>query len=347
MRRRGQDQSAGPGSTNYQAGRDIQMGVSASEAREIALDVYNSNFLVLSGIAKEVALDRAERLTREFLDRLQSENAQLLSRMQDPDMLSAVFTAQAGYARSGEHDLEAALIDLLVDRAGQQERDLKTLVLNEAIATLPKLTGLQRRTLAACFLFRYTGYTSLFSIDDLYSNIRQWLPIFAIGALKRADLQYLQAAGAGSLSISSAPLGMLLSSNLRGFYCTGFTAEDIPDVIRAFTDDKEVFIPCLRDPEKLQVNAASTKVVNDLQKRKAITSNVLENFANVGVMSQPDILAEVLTRIPEIAPLVERWEKAGLQNFELTAAGLAIGHAYWKQTVPAGASAPLDIWLSE
>lgn len=73
----------------------------------------------------------------------------------------------------------------------------------------------------------------------------------------------------------------------------------------------------------------------------------MENFANVGVMSYPDIEAEIVQRIPEAAVVVERWEKSGLASFQLTAAGIAIGHAYWKQVVPPDASAPLDIWLSE
>jgi hypothetical protein len=348
MRWRRQDQSSGSGSANYQAGRDIvQTGVSASEVREIALDVYRSNFLVLRGIAEQVAADRAEGLTREFLGSLERENAGLLSRMQDPDMLSVLFTAQAGFARSGEPDLEAALVDLLVDRAGQGERDLKTLVLNEAIETLPKLTSVQRRALALCFLFRYTAYTYLFSIDKFYSRMEQWGPIIDIGTLKRADLQYLQAAGAGSLSISSAPLAMLLAENCRGFFYTGFAAEDIPEAIRAFADDQEVFVKCLRHDEKTQINAASARAVSDLQERKGIASDVLENFSHVGVMSHEDILAEIVKRVPQLAVVVERWEKSGLANFELTAAGIAIGHAYWKKIVPAEMSAPLDIWLSE
>ena len=348
MRGRGQDQSGGPGSTNYQAGRDIvHSGVSASEAREIALDVYKSNFLVLSGIAEQVAADRAERLTREFLDRLERKNASLLSRMQDPDMLSMVFTAQAGFARSGEPDLETALVDLLVDRAGQEERDLKTLVLNGAIETLPKLTSVQRRALALRFLFGHVGFTDLVAIEEFYAMVIQWSPTFDISALKRADLQYLQAAGAGSLGISSASLGMLLANNFRGLYCTGFIAEDIPEALRTFTDDKEVFITCVRDEEKLQVNAVGARNVYDIQERKGITSNALEGFAKGRVMNQQDILAEMEDRIPDIAMVVDRWEKSGLANFELTAAGLAIGHAYWKQIVPADASAPLDIWLSD
>lgn len=128
-----------------------------------------------------------------------------------------MFSAQEGFARSGEHDLETALVDLLVDRAGQQQRDLKTLVLNEAIGTLPKLTSLQRRVLAVCFLFTNVTYGELVPLDDFYSMMTQWKPIFDIGSIKRADLQYMEAAGVGALSASSPSLGMAFANNMRGF----------------------------------------------------------------------------------------------------------------------------------
>lgn len=57
---RKQDQTGGSGSTNVQAGQDvvIHVGVTATEARAIALDVFRSNFLTMSGVAEQVVRDR-------------------------------------------------------------------------------------------------------------------------------------------------------------------------------------------------------------------------------------------------------------------------------------------------
>jgi hypothetical protein len=177
----------------------------------------------------------------------------------------------------------------------------------------------------------------------------RWTPIFEIESLRRADLQYLQTAGAGSIiSLSSVPLGTALANNYRGFYSKGFAIDDsVPDELRRLADDRELFIPCLRDSDKLQINAVSSREVADLAGRKAIEADLLENFANVGVMRAPEIEAELVERIPEAVVVVERWQKSGLAAFESTAAGVAIGHAYWSQVVPADASAPLDVWLSD
>src|SRR5215831_12027 len=103
-----QDQSGGADSVNVQAGQNatVNVGITVSEAREIALDVFSSNFLTLRGAAEEVAYARAERITREFLETLQTRNPARLSSMADPDMLRALYAAQEGYACSGEDDLE-------------------------------------------------------------------------------------------------------------------------------------------------------------------------------------------------------------------------------------------------
>jgi hypothetical protein len=66
------------------------------------------------------------------LDTLRTRNPAALESMADPDMLNALYSGVSGYARSGEDDLARALVDMLVDRAGQQERDLKLQVLNQS-----------------------------------------------------------------------------------------------------------------------------------------------------------------------------------------------------------------------
>jgi hypothetical protein len=191
---------AGSHSTNLQAGRDIVCGVSATEARQIALDVYDANFLKLAGVADDVARDRAERITREFVETLQARNPSGLANMGDPDMLRALYAAQEGYACSGEDDLEKALVDLLVDRAGQTERDLKTHVLNQAIATLPKLTMKQRAAVTVVFCVKNTRYNGPFNLSDFYHYLTRYLvPFVADIPDNSADFGYMEYTGVGSV----------------------------------------------------------------------------------------------------------------------------------------------------
>src|SRR5713226_5988119 len=106
-----QSQNAGDNSTNVQAASiTIHQGVTVSEARELALDVFRANFFELAGEAKEIARVRAEEITEDFLGRLQTEHVEGLQRSQEPDFQHALFTVQKEYARVGERDLGALLV---------------------------------------------------------------------------------------------------------------------------------------------------------------------------------------------------------------------------------------------
>ena len=53
-----QEQTASDGSTAFQAGGDIVItstGLTYTEVKEVALDVFRANFYQLSGIAKDTA----------------------------------------------------------------------------------------------------------------------------------------------------------------------------------------------------------------------------------------------------------------------------------------------------
>lgn len=326
---RHQEQSGGADSVNVQAGQNVTVnvnGITVSEAREIALDVFRSNFLTLRGVAEEVACDRAERLTREFLADLHTRNPAGLSSMGDPDMLRALYAAQEGYACSGEGDLEAALIDLLVDRASQDERDLKTYVLNQAIATAPKLTKNQRAALAVVFLVKHTKYGGPFDLSSFYDSLAEHLaPFVAEMPEKNAELRYMQYTGVGSPSFGSMMLGQAYYIQAYGFFVKGFTREEAPEPWVPFLDDPEVFMPGLRDPSKLQINARSQSDLAQLSDAKQILT--LLTHKDLGRLYEHEIKEDLVAHVPALRKLVDIWDSVGFSNFDLTAIGLAIGHA--------------------
>lgn len=346
--RRTQDQTGGEGSTNLQAGRDIvYSGMTVTEVREIALDVYNANFLKLAGVAEDVARGRAERITHDYLEKLQTENPSGLDSVQDPDMLQAIYTAQKAYACSGEEDLEKTLIDLLVDRSGQRDRELKTLVLNEAISVLPKLSARQRRSVAVCFIVRYTRFTGPLQLESYYSYLGRSLTPFAeLISGKRADCLHIQSAGAGSIATFPIALGKVFTDVSRGYFTKGFTADKIPDNIRRYLNDPDVFVPCIRDPQKLQVSASSFDDIWKLAAARNIDRSVLDTLSLMGIMSYQEIQSELESLIPGMDLIFERWDddNAALNRLELTSVGITIGHAYWRQAI-GDSAAPLDIWL--
>jgi hypothetical protein len=340
-----QEQSSGADSVNIQAGNSavVHVGITAAEARQIALDVFFANFLTLRGVAEEVAGDRAERITREFLERLAASNPAGLASMRDPDMLRALYTAQEGYACSGEDDLEQALIDLLVDRAGQEERDLTTHVLNQAISTVPKLTSQQRAALAIVFFLRYSRFVGPLELDAFYRYVTGYLAPFVDSMPeKTGDYLYMQYTGVGAVSLGSVLLEMSFYDSAFGYFANGFAREVAALPWQDHLDDPEIFMPCLRDSSKLQIRARSTSEVAELAEKKNLPT--LVTHAATGRMQPNEIRDDLISHVPSLAKLFNNWDSLGLSHFELTAVGIAIAHACQRRLV--SDSAPLDVFLS-
>lgn len=146
-------------------------GISYTEARQIALDVFKSNFYELSKVAKNVAIERAEKLVDRFLSKLEKELPEEVRKIQNPDVQYTVIKAQSIYARSGEPEILELLTDLLKDRFKVKENSLKKIVLNEAIETISKLTINHLRILTAIFLVKNCRMSKARSLIEVISNI--------------------------------------------------------------------------------------------------------------------------------------------------------------------------------
>ena len=341
---RSQDQSGGEDSTNLQAGRDIVYnGLTAAEYRQVALDVYEANFLRLAGVAEQVARDRAERITREFVDALQERNPDGLKSMSDPDMLRTLYAAQEGYACSGEDDLEKSLIDLLVDRAGQVEQDTKTYVLNQAIATLPKLTRKHRAALAVTFFLKHTDYWDAFELPAFYEYLKEYLVPFVNDLpTKYSDYSYMESMGVGRQHVAPESLESTMYEHACGFFTKGFTREQVDPSLLQYLDDPDIFMTCLRDQRKLQIKARSLPELRGIAASK--DAPALITHAATGRMSDAEIREDLTDKIPALKVLFEIWHDDWTgPRFVINAAGIAIGHAVLRRMT--AADAPLDGFL--
>ncbi len=101
-----QSQKSGDSSQNIQAGRDITIdGLSYSETRQVAMDVYKANFLELRDEAAAIAYERAERFVESFLQKMAQEGQKEIPEGKNPDFQAAFYQAHKEYARTGDQDL--------------------------------------------------------------------------------------------------------------------------------------------------------------------------------------------------------------------------------------------------
>lgn len=185
-----QAQKSGSHSTNVQAqSLNITNGLSYGEAKEIAQDVFNTNFFRLSSAAHEIAEKRVAELIEGLLLKLSLNLPEVPSSINDPDFQYILFEAQKQYARNGNPQSKELLINLLTKRINSPSA-LEVIISNEAIVTISKLTSDQ--LLALKLLYILTEHKP----NYLAQNIKDHLVHFVMPIVKKikigtADFEHL------------------------------------------------------------------------------------------------------------------------------------------------------------
>jgi hypothetical protein len=343
------EQNSAENSTNFQAGQDIHVhGLTLEEARTVALDVYRSNALELQGIAQAVAVSRAEQLTNEFLNKLEHDLPDQTDKLADPDVQNVLFEAQKEFARSGEDDLKAALVDLLTARTQEDKRNLRTLALNEAIASAPKLTEEQRRAIAWIFYLRYTRDTGSRDPEQFFDQVKGVVNAIGVDLPSgQADYQHIEYVGAGSISMGKVSLGASLLSGDEGLFTNGFDETSVDPALMLRLRENGLVIPAIRNPARVQLALLSEEDLVDILAKSGLDGEMgsINPLMSNGRMTDVEVADEAVARIPEIAPLRTIWDaqQGAIGSMTLTSVGIAIGHAYWSRLT--GRAPSLSIWL--
>lgn len=345
-----QEQRVDQGSIAIQAGGNVHIGLSYEEVRQVARDVFDANFYRLSEVAAKEARARAEEVTEKFLSKLQREYPQGLAKAYDPDFQYALFNVQKEYARSGDDNLGDLLVDLLVERSKCDQRDLKQIVLNEAIVTAPKLTKRQFDVLSVIFLFKYTMDGGINSHQRLGEHFDTYIAPFIPNIVHSyASYQHLEFAGCGQIEISSTPLESILANYYQGLFMRGFESDVVRNMgISIGVDDTRFFTKCLNDPSKFQVNALNKESLDNAFASYAVSPEdqvLITQLFDSNKMNDIEIRNKCIEIRPYMSEVFRVWSETPMQNFTLTSVGMALGHANIMKTI--GRLADLSIWIHE
>lgn len=351
MLNKDQNQDVGNSATAIQAGGSvtvINVGVTSAEARAIALDVARATFYELTGAAKETASIRVEEITDQVIKKLEKDFPEGLQKAKDPDFQYALFTVQKEYARNGDKDLGDLLVDLLVDRSKQDQRDILQIVLNESLSTAPKLTDTHLAALAVIFLFKYTQHYGIGNHQTFGEYLdKHLLPFVSKLSKNHAGYQHLEFSGCGSIGLAGNSLEGILGTLYQGQFLKGFDQSEIENRAISVGLDSRFFIPCLNDASKLQVKANSKELLEKHLDAPEVPpedrAKILQLF-DLGKMSEPEIKEKLIAIRPYMADVFEIWTNSPMQTFTLTSVGMAIGHANIKRLI--GEFASLAIWIN-
>jgi hypothetical protein len=259
-----QKQQTGDNSINVQADRIYVTGPTYAEVREIATDVFKANFLELAQDAAKLAQQRAEELLDDFLAKLKETNEKDIIAMKYPAMQMALYNAQLEYVKTGDKNLGELLVDVLVERAGIRDRNLRQIILDEALSIIPKLTSGQMNALTLTFLWDLPQNEEITDLDTLREYIRTYFAPFVTNELSNPRYFYdhlIHTGCAFSLKSNLGRFSILGKFHLHypGLFLRGFEEEYFITIFGDLSHYSSLLMPCLYDSNKLQLNAINLK----------------------------------------------------------------------------------------
>lgn len=344
-------QESGEDSVNIQGitGKNVSVsinGISYSEARLIAQDVFDANFYKLSSEANQIAHKRAEELIDDFLKKLSANKPDNLFAVKNPDMQFMIYSAQKEYARSGDKALEEMLVDVLLERAKVNERNLKQIVLNESLNVIPKLTSNQLDTLSLIFILKYTRNFGVVNLQSFYEYMNTYIVPFIVGLSDELSCyQHLEFAGCGTIQVTENQIQEILKSTYWGLFCKGFSIEQfkqatkLPQAVNLLTN-------CLHDHSLYQINAIDINVINKIGTDMGLIKEDIEkikDFQNKYMMTNDEIKNISIKANSEVLKLYDIWSNSAMKNMTLTSVGIAIAQANIRRRT--NISFDLGVWI--
>jgi hypothetical protein len=345
-----QSQDVGAGGAAIQAGGNVTVitgGLSYSDIRAVALEVFQTNFQKLALDAATVARGRAEEITDKFLTQLQQESPRSLHQANDPAFQSALLDVQREYAKCGDRELGALLVDLLVQRSKQDQRNLIQLVLNESLVTAPKITEDQLCALTVAFLVRHVQ-GKLRNLAELGKYLDRYFMPFA-GRLPKgsASYQHLEFAGCGAVGVMTVEMESAFQEKFRGLFQKGFDPQKLNEIGLSLRLPERFIVKCLHDPTKLQVNALNGDVLKDLLDANQVSPaerSLLKLLFAEGSMDPGEVLAKCIELRPYMQLIFNAWKLSPLPQLTLTSVGIAIAHANLRRIT--AFDADLSLWIN-
>lgn len=222
-------------------------------------------------------------------------------------------------------------------------------MLDESLATAPKLTDKQIAALSLIFLFRYTQDGGLVNDEALGAYFDKYVePIASNVATSVASFQHLEFTGCGTVGAFQFIPEQNLAKSCQGLFVKGFDPQEIGSRGIPMEHVRGLFMPCVNDPTKLQVKALNQEVLEALLASLSISAEEslkVQELFDANKMSHEEIRAKCVKLRPYMDNVFDTWSDSSMKSFTLTSVGIAIGHANIKRII-GQEFADLSVWIN-
>ncbi|WP_146145467.1 LPO_1073/Vpar_1526 family protein [Clostridium diolis] len=126
-------------------------------------------------------------------------------------------------------------------------------------------------------------------------------------------------------------------------FCKGLSEEQIKSIPE---NARDILIPCLHSPEKLQISALNNDVLDNILKQKLLSNEEREIIKKLFLterMSEIEVKEFLLQLRPGLFALFDVWDNSSMKNMTLTSVGITIAHANIQRRI--GEKFDLSIWI--
>jgi len=341
-----QKQAGGDSSVNLQAQNIIiNTGASPEQVREIVNEVFKENFIKMRSDAAEIAKARAQEITEKVLDKIKDAE-HLLNEFKKPGMQDSFFNAQKEYAKSGDKNLADLLVDVLVDRANQTDRNVMQIILDESIHIASKLTAGHFDILTLSFLLTMVMSKGVRSVESLEEYITKTLLPFSEELKQEGHkYKYLEFVGCGHARAGShGSLEKRIATTYQGLFQKGKTMEELKAELGDADFNDSFFVPSIHEESKIQIGFLNKEEMNmALKGMKTYSVRKIKSVFEATTFSDSEVNQFLAKRVPEMGKLFSEWRTTPLEHFELTDVGIVIAHANFRRKT--GQTLDLGLWI--
>lgn len=355
-----QQQGGGDRSTNIQAGGAVTVvnnGLTPDDAAALALALIRPELERFRGEAVQIVEKRATEFVNEaLLPKMLELYPAGIATFADPDIQYAVTAAQRTYGRTGDRDVADVLVDILIDRTKQTQRDVLQIALTESLDVAARLTADQFAVLSLVWLLGYTMNNALGSRDALHSYFDTfYAPLIPVVKTTPATFQHLEYAGCGAVGLGGGRPNMedAFIRQYPGLFSLGITKEQVAERVGVSADlsgiTEHLLTECLNDNSMLQIAALNDEILAAKAEPLNLDPSIIDSLGaclRTNMMTPPAVREYLLSTNPEVAgPLLELWNDSPLRQFNLTSVGIVIAHANVRR-ITGVSPADISIWIN-
>lgn len=326
-------QTAGENSKNLNVMGDYHEGLSYKDARQVALDVFKANSSVYTEIAKKTIDERVVNITDDIFTMIYSELPDTVEKLVEPAVQDTLLKIQKEYAKNDDPALKERLIALLKNRLKADEKDMETIVLDEALEIVPKLTGIQLNILSLNLTVLRILHHEVTNRDTFFHMLISKILLFYSNHMSKtmeyAHLQYLGCTGILSEGSTYKPIEEIFRNRYAGLFSRGFSREEFYEYMGIEIQEfQQLITTCQIDKEKYQFNAMNENVLkySIAQSGKQEYEEKLLQYYKEHIMEVKEIKDDISSHVQGFEELADFWKKTSeFKSMNLTSVGIEIG----------------------